>query len=241
MLSISGGAKKVRDASDVPEGKIVVEDLTKKLLPVIGLPKFACIIHHFMSEEECNELIELAEKEGFDAATIQGADGQAVVDKKIRKCGRVITDKPLLAEDWRRRTIEAMADMPNLRKKFLTAPWMTARTDIPFECVGFNERLRFLRYNKGDEFRPHQDIPFTRGPEAGDKAGETSFLTFIIFLNEPKKGGALRFVGDDDRFYDFEPTPGSVAIFDHDIKHQGCKITSGKKFAVRSDVMYKGG
>ena len=34
---------------------------------------------------------------------------------------------------------------------------------------------------------------------------------------------------------------GSVLIFQHDILHEGSELLSGKKYAVRTDVMYEAG
>lgn len=34
------------------------------------------------------------------------------------------------------------------------------------------------------------------------------------------------------------PKTGSVLIFDHDLLHEGSKVTSGIKYSVRSDIMY---
>ena len=182
----------------------------------------------------------MAESVGFEQATIQGRGGEAVLDKKLRKGGRCILDKPDLAEDLYKRTIAAMDDYPTLKNKFLHAPWITLRSDegIPRYSVGLNERFRFLRNKKGDKFGVHRCIPFVRGVEYGDRVGEMSHVTFVVFLNDKMKGGMLRFVGSDDRYYDVHPKAGSIAIFDHDIPHEDCVITSGRKYAIKTDVMY---
>lgn len=34
------------------------------------------------------------------------------------------------------------------------------------------------------------------------------------------------------------PEPGLVAVFQHKIRHEGCEVLSGTKYALRTDVIY---
>jgi predicted 2-oxoglutarate/Fe(II)-dependent dioxygenase YbiX len=107
------------------------------------------------------------------------------------------------------------------------------------KAVGLNERMRFLKYESGMFFAPHQDIPYVRGPEFGSRAGETSYVTVQIYLNDKGvKGGSTRFLCGT-RYYDVQPKMGSVLIFDHDLLHEGSKVTGGVKYSVRTDIMYR--
>ncbi|MCF6258901.1 MAG: 2OG-Fe(II) oxygenase [Gammaproteobacteria bacterium] len=36
-----------------------------------------------------------------------------------------------------------------------------------------------------------------------------------------------------------KPKAGEVAIFQHKIRHEGCKVIQGTKYALRTDVIYK--
>ena len=47
---------------------------------------------------------------------------------------------------------------------------------------GVNERMRFLRYHPGQEFKPHLDGHFKR--MSGPKAGDCSFITLQLYLNQ---------------------------------------------------------
>jgi len=91
---------------------------------------------------------------------------------------------------------------------------------------------------------PHQDIQYTRGPEFGPKAGEASYITVQLYLNDKFKGGATRFLcgsvknPSKSRHYDVKPKVGSVLIFDHDILHEGSEVKNGTKYSVRTDIMY---
>lgn len=103
--------------------------------------------------------------------------------------------------------------------------------------AGLNERMRFLRYTPGHFFAPHQDLHYTRGPEFGDRQGETSYVTVQLYLNDKFKGGTTRFLSGK-RYYDVKPRAGSALIFDHDILHEGSKVVGGIKYSVRTDIMF---
>jgi predicted 2-oxoglutarate/Fe(II)-dependent dioxygenase YbiX len=96
--------------------------------------------------------------------------------------------------------------------------------------VGANERFRCYRYEPGHRFAPHYDGAFVRNPD------EQSLLTFMVYLNEGFGGGATT-------FHDFDvsvrPRRGTALLFQHRLLHEGCVVTSGIKYALRSDVMYR--
>lgn len=104
--------------------------------------------------------------------------------------------------------------------------------------VGLNERMRFLKYSPGHFFAPHRDLRYVRGPDAGpERMGETSHVTVQLYLNDKFKGGTTRFLCGK-RHYDVVPRAGSALIFDHDLLHEGSKVTGGIKYSVRTDVMF---
>jgi prolyl 4-hydroxylase len=96
--------------------------------------------------------------------------------------------------------------------------------------VGANERFRCYRYDVGERFAPHYDGAFVRDER------EASLLTLMVYLNEGFAGGATT-------FHDFDvsvvPRTGMALLFQHRILHEGCIVTSGVKYALRSDVMYR--
>ena len=50
-----------------------------------------------------------------------------------------------------------------------------------------------------------------------------------------------QFSGGETEFDDFsvQPKTGTALIFKHEIKHKGCKVISGTKYALRTDIMFK--
>jgi len=136
-------------------------------------------------------------------------------------------------------------------KKIMHAPWMTSNktssnilssnsshsNNESITAVGLNERMRFLKYKPGHFFAPHQDIPYVRGPDCGAKAGEKSHITVQLYLNDKFKGGATRFLSGT-RHYDVVPKIGSALIFDHELLHEGSRVSGGIKYSVRTDIMF---
>lgn len=103
------------------------------------------------------------------------------------------------------------------------------------KLVELNERLRFLRYNPGEYFKPHFDGSYMR------TNGDVSYITVQIYLNEGFKGGSTTFLNkfdSKDGGLEVVPKTGSVLIFQHDILHEGSILEEGRKYAIRTDVMY---
>jgi predicted 2-oxoglutarate/Fe(II)-dependent dioxygenase YbiX len=96
--------------------------------------------------------------------------------------------------------------------------------------VAANERFRCYRYDPGQRFAPHYDGAFVRSDH------ERSQLTLMVYLNEGFGGGATAF---HDFGVEVTPRTGMALMFQHLILHEGCVVTSGVKYALRSDVMYR--
>lgn len=218
------------------EKEIVIEDLGPKLQPIVGSTKFAVLIHNALTPEECKQMIDRAEQGGFEDASIYDRRTNRI----HRKCQRWHEDDAPLASKWYELILNALDDSA-FEYKIRNAPWMGRRynaTALPIRSVGLNERLRVLKYSQGEYFGSHCDTKFVRGPNFGDKAGETSHVSVQIYLNDKFKGGQTRFHGGG-KHYDVKPKTGSILIFDHNLLHQGAVVKAGKKYVVRTDVMYR--
>lgn len=67
---------------------------------------------------------------------------------------------------------------------------------------------------------------------------ERSHVTVQLYLNEGFKGGETTFLGSG-RDYAVVPKTGMVLVFEHALFHEGSAVTEGRKYAIRTDVMYK--
>lgn len=220
-----------------------MEGLSENLLPIVGAKRFAVLLHNILTPEECAMLIDRAEDHGFKDASIHDMS----TDRPHRDCERCVMDDADLAECWYDRVVQALAGTPPLAHKLRTAPWTQGAPSVESDSVtvtgnrqgaqGLNERLRVLRYKRGQFFHAHNDAAFVRGPDEGTRSGETSHVTVLVYLNQKFKGGQTTFQGQG-RFYDVRPQTGSVLLFEHGILHEGKEVTQGKKYIVRTDIMY---
>ena len=151
------------------------------------------------------------------------ADVSGVIDETARKSGRVCVDAPALAGQIFERLRPA-----------LPATWLCGGL---WRLKGLNERLRFLRYGRqGDFFHRHRDGCYERN------AGERSFVTLLLYLNEgyrgawttvynpAKHGGGALVV---------PPAVGMVLLHDHNLYHEVPPLVAGVKHVIRTDVMYE--
>lgn len=104
------------------------------------------------------------------------------------------------------------------------------------EIVSLNERLRFLRYDPGQMFEPHYDCSYIR-----EDGVERSYITVQLYLNEGFEGGGTGLCDKDfiEPTLEYVPQMGSVIVFQHDVFHEGRSVIKGRKYTMRTDVMYK--
>lgn len=232
---------------------------------------FAGVIDDILTEEECTEFIRRAEASTtttWERAMINIGNGQQALATDTRNCGRIILDDTILAEKLLTRL------MPFLRA------WGIDQIDNQLQVTGLrgrgkkyrltrlNERLRFLKYEGGEYFRPHGDASYVT-PDGQER----SFYTIHLYLNgegeqdlEELRGERRRMVRDGEvnrdvngrllggatsfiaRFEDEEneeqvrvfPRTGSVLVFQQmDLIHGGDQVFRGTKYTMRTDIMYR--
>lgn len=167
-------------------------------------------IKNFISQEECAHLIEFSEQQGYQEAEISLQSGPKMI-KGIRNNSRLILTDPVLAAGY----------------------WDKLKSFCPEQlddtiAVGLNEQFRFYKYENNQRFKRHVDGRFKRNEL------EESRITFMIYLNEQFDGGETAF--DEISII---PKTGDALLFIHEVKHEGCPVKSGIKYALRSDVMYR--
>lgn len=217
---------------NVPK-EIVYESLTEQLLPIVGTSRFAAVLHNVLTPEECSELIDRAEEHGFEDASIYDRR----TNRTHRNCTRYVLEDPDLSDNWYDRIAQALRDNGHERRLTRAVQSQSRNAGKDLRPTGLNERLRLLRYRQGQFFQSHNDAPFVRGADKGDRAGETSYVSVHVYLNHHFKGGNTTFRGKG-RHLDVKPRTGSVLLFEHNILHEGQTVTHGKKYIVRTDVMF---
>lgn len=180
----------------------------------------AFVIHDFLMPQECAAYVAFSEQQGYEDASINIGGANAVV-QDYRNNRRVMVD----AADAAAKLFE------RARPALPPVLWFDG---VERTAAGLNERFRFYRYDPGQSFEPHYDGSFRRNER------EESLLTFMVYLNEDFTGGTTD-------FYEQENTPrlrvkprrGMALVFRHEMFHAGAPVVSGRKYVLRSDVMYR--
>lgn len=174
----------------------------------------------FLSAAECDDYIRLGEATGFEEAPITTSRGMMMM-KDVRNNDRVMIDDPARALALYQRLSDDLA--PRFQRTWTR--------------VAFNERLRLYRYDIGQQFDWHRDGYFQR------PNGERSFFTFMVYLNDDFDGGATSLSDDGFGFpggmLRITPAKGMGLLFHHPILHRGDPVTTGRKYVLRTDVMYR--
>ena len=175
-------------------------------------------IEQFLSPEECASFLETIEAEGFQDQ--YSGMGQLIRSRAVFENDYWAT----LIWDRLKSVAPQLTDIYNTNFVAIPTPKQPLET---YHAVKVNERFRCYKYGVGEEFTKHEDFAF--------EYSETmrTFLTVLIYLNDAYTGGETEFDN-----YKVNPSLGMLAMFPHELPHRGCKIKSGLKYALRTDVVY---
>lgn len=186
---------------------------------------YVAVLDGVLTPDECAACIAATEDLGYAKALVNyNGTGEQVYMPQSRKHDRVMVD-----------------DVP-----FAEAILERVRAHLPAEhrgakLTGINPRARFLRYHPGDFFARHTDGVYT-----SEDRTQKSRITLQLYLNDVTDGGettffGLRVGGVNHDSYRVEPKAGRVLLFSHNIPHEGSLLTTGVKYAMRTDIMYEAG
>jgi len=209
--------------------------------PLSFHPHYGFTLHDIFSPEECDALVQAAEKVGF------GSSNTAI---GYRKNERLVLDYPSFVEVIWQRTSQFL---PAQTTRFLPpAPGVDSGADWDigkegdelnfgksWAIRGLGRSLRFDKYTAGEGFGIHRDSNVIRGEEC-------SLYTFIIYLNDGFEGGGTHFVKErkkgtaepDNIAEALVPKQGMGVVFRHELLHEGAPLVEGSKFITRTDVYY---
>lgn len=173
------------------------------------------VIDNFLTASECTELIELAKAKLTRSTVVDDKTGEPVEHSARTSSGAFFTkgETPLVAD------IEQRISM---------------RTGIP---VDNGEGLQVLKYEVGQEYRPHYDYFDLKANQVVDnlKNGGQRILTFLVYLNTPELGGATCFPDVElevaarqgrGLMFSYAPDPSSKSL------HGGLPVLQGEKWVI---------
>ena len=172
----------------------------------------------FLSPDECQRVIDIGETSGFRPAPVKASTGTEEIPDWRNNTRVVIDDEPLAIHLWETAGSYAPNNIDN---------WTPS---------GINKRFRLYRYEDNQQFDWHTDGFYKQDDDT------RSFLTFMVYLNSGFVGGETSFSDQKSQFgfedFSIVPKLGLALFFAHYIPHKGQLVTDGRKYVLRSDVMY---
>lgn len=176
-------------------------------------------IEGFLTADECSSLVTAIESLGFE--------NQYAGDGRHIRSRAQFEDQGWAELIWRR----LKPSVPKLTEIYDGEFHPDPTPNKPIETyapVFLNERFRCYKYGTDEDFRRHQDFAHEYTEL------KRTFLTVLIYLNDGYEGGETSF---DD--FVVKPTLGMLAMFPHELEHEGRKIYSGVKYSLRTDAVYE--
>ncbi|KAG5187270.1 hypothetical protein JKP88DRAFT_307477, partial [Tribonema minus] len=186
-------------------------------------------IDGFLTPAECGAWIDWGEETGFE-----NTFHTATREIAHRDNGRLQVHSPdIAAAIWQR-----------------IQPFVPAELSRGRKAAGCNANIRLYRYCVGQRFGKHIDESVL-----DPTTGATSEYTLLLYLNgagSPVRGEEGPLAGGETLFYkgsyggklaaSVTPIAGSCLVHGHGARcllHEGALVTSGVKYLLRTDVMYK--
>ncbi len=187
------GSPPVLDAGD-REVKILMSMKNPRVIVFGGL----------LSDDECDELMRLAEPRMERSQTVVNATGGSEVNEARTSRGMFYTR----GENDACKRVEARI------AKLLGWP------------IENGEGLQILNYAPGAEYKPHYDYfdPAHSGTPKILQRGGQRVGTIVMYLNTPTKGGGTTF---PDVFVEVAPIKGNAVFFSYDRAHPSTKTLHG--------------
>ena len=215
-------------------------------------------IKSIFSKDECDELIKMTEKAGFNPSPPSGGGHGQTPRTGARTSQFYVKDDSVLADKiWKRLKDFIPKDLRSIKQ----VPYMNSVTKgDEFTPVGVNDHIRFYKYDPGQFILKHDDYRMSRfryDKESKEYYEQMSFLTIVIYLNEDFTEGCTKFWTQysqegvkshcrfirDIEFTDADltitPETGKAVIHDHMVQHEGESPKKSTKYILRTDILHE--
>ncbi|MGH8796712.1 MAG: 2OG-Fe(II) oxygenase, partial [Caldimonas sp.] len=190
-----------------------LDDREVRLLASMRSPRIL-VFGGLLSDDECEQMIELARARLARSETVQTDTGTSEVNAARTSDGMFFE-----------------------RGEFALCARIEARMAALLRWpVENGEGLQVLRYRPGAEYKPHYDYfdPAQPGTAALLRRGGQRVASLICHLSTPERGGATVF---PDIGFDVAPVKGNAVFFSYDRPHAetrtlhgGAPVTAGEKW-----------
>lgn len=193
---------------------VATPDRTVDILLTLKAPRIV-VLANLLSDDECDAMVAYTEQRLQRSPVVSDGDGKSRVHQHRTSRGAMLQrgESELVAR------LEAR---------------LAALTNWPAEC---GEGLQVLRYEKGNEYRPHYDWfdPALPGPRKQMDRGGQRAGTIIMYLSHVEQGGATSF---PNLGLEVQPNKGGAVFFantdnygapDRQTLHAGEPVIKGVK------------
>lgn len=192
-------------------------------------------LDNFLSDEECDRLVELGAAKGYDRSTLEEEDDYTEEELAMEKDG----------EDAYRTSQNTWCMDDECYKDPTTQHVLEKLSNATGIPDAYSEHLQLLSYVPGQYYKQHHD---NGGDESYQPPGPR-MLTFFLYLNDVEEGGATRMVdltGDDGGIsIDIQPKKGMALIWpsvldehplimDQRTYHEALPVLKGRKYGANA-------
>jgi prolyl 4-hydroxylase len=200
---------------DTSTNRIQTPDRQVDVLMSLNMPRIV-LLGNVLSEEECDALAAFSEQRLARSPVVADADGADQIHVHRTSRGAMVQrgETDLVARIDAR--LAALASWP----------------------VEYGEGMQVLRYEAGNEYRPHFDWfdPELPGPRKHLERGGQRLATFVVYLSDVAQGGSTSFPALG---LEVQPKKGGAVFFantdpygapDRQTLHAGTPVIKGVKF-----------
>ena len=184
------------------------------------------VLYNFFSPEECDSIIEKTEKIGY--RDLYG------YSKNYRNNKRIIVNSSCIIGEMQSRIsnfIDNQLLIDDNCETLIKIPINNGTWKFSY----LNPYLRLCKYNKCNKFEKHIDSGYNP-----NIYNERTFKTCMVYLNDKFLGGSTRFYDyNNNIILELKPKKGMCLVFNQNILHDGQIILEGKKYIMRTDMIYK--
>lgn len=199
-------------------------------------------ISNFLSNDECDSVINTCENVGFDNVEWRNSS-RLMVFEDNEKLENII--KLRLKDDGFLNRLNTVNHVKPYGFHSDTIQWS-------YNTEQINNCFRINKYEKDQGFYPHRDAQYT------ESSTRKSNYTMLIYLNDDFEDGETEFfiplkdyintgylINEELRKFPFikapfKPRKGMAIIFDQRLIHKGKNVLSGTKYVLRTDMICNG-